>query len=108
LVCVCSLLLPHSTMCDVCVQPGIASPMLLHTCLDSCVDSRQFTNLQHLYCENLLTAETCARLLSVQSYLAYFVAHVCYLSRLSSNTYMELRETDLSVNIYASLVDGVT
>ena len=58
---------------------------------------RQFTALQHLYCKSILTAVTCARLVSGQCYLTYFILHFCYLSPFSSNTNIELRETDLSV-----------
>ena len=60
---------------------------------------RQFTTLQHVYCQSVLMAVTCARLVSRQCYLAKFIVPVCYLSGLSTNTYIRLRETVLSVNI---------
>ena len=65
----------------------------------STVVYRQFTTLKHVYCKSVLSAVTCARLVSGQSYSAYFIMHVCYRSCLSSNTYIDLWETDLSVAI---------
>jgi len=39
---------------------------------------RQFTTLHHVYCKSVLTAVTCVRLVSGQSYLACFILYVCY------------------------------
>ena len=94
------LLFPHSldtdsTIGGVSRQPAVASLSLLHTCLDSGVDSSQHCNMY----EYIVKAVTCARLVRGQSDSAYFILHVCYRSRLSSNTYIELRETDMLVTI---------
>ena len=51
---------------------------------------RQFTTLQHVYCKSILTAVTCARQVSGQSYPACLTMYVCYRSRLSSNTYIHV------------------
>jgi len=48
-------------------------------------------------------AVTCAKLVNIRSYLANFMLHVCYRSRLSSNTYIELWDTELSVMVCDSL-----
>jgi len=53
----------------------------------------------------------CARLLSGQSYGAYNIVSVCYLSRLSSNTYIELLEIDMLVttgDFTGNLLDRLT
>ena len=64
-------------MGGVSAQPAVASLSLLHTLVDWVVDNRQFTILQHVYSESVLTAVTCAKLVSGQSYPAYFLLHAC-------------------------------
>jgi hypothetical protein len=83
-----------STLGGVSAKPAIASLSLPPICLDSRVDTSQFC---YMYIAKDFYPVMCARLVTILSYSAHFILHICHRSRLPSNTYIELWETDFSL-----------